>query len=43
METLGTHLVRTFLRDELAHSALPSAPVRPDPPRRRRLRRLWPR
>jgi hypothetical protein len=41
METLGTYLVRAFIHDELVHSATPGAPVRPDPPRRRALRRLW--
>ena len=40
-ETFGNDLVRSFLSDELVHSALPGAPVRPDPPRRRTLRRIW--
>jgi hypothetical protein len=42
MATFGTYLVCTFISEELVHTALPSAPVRPDPPRNRTLRRLWP-
>jgi hypothetical protein len=41
LETLGACLVRAFVHDELIHSALPNAPVRHDPPRRRTLRRSW--
>jgi hypothetical protein len=41
LETFGTCLVRAFVHDELVQSALPNAPVRPDPPRRRTLRRSW--
>jgi len=41
MEALGRYLVRNFVSDELVHSALPNAPVRPDPPRRRTLRQIW--
>jgi hypothetical protein len=41
LETFGNCLVRAFVNDELVHSALPNAPVRPDPPRRRTLRRSW--
>jgi hypothetical protein len=40
-ETFGNYLVRSFVHDELVHSALPGAPVRPDPRRRRTLRRIW--
>ena len=40
METLAAYLVR-FISDGLVHSALPNAPVRPDPPRYRTLRRIW--
>jgi hypothetical protein len=41
MEALGTYLVRIFIHDELVRSATPSAPVRPDTPRRRTLRQRW--
>jgi hypothetical protein len=39
METLVAYLSRFYTAD-LAQSALPNAPVRPDPPRRRRLPRI---
>jgi hypothetical protein len=39
MEALVAYLARTAM-NEYANSALPNAPVRPDPPRRRPVRRV---
>jgi hypothetical protein len=39
MDALAAYLIR-FTTNDLARSALPHAPVRPEPPRRKQ-RRLW--